>query len=84
MNNQAVNCDSPVFNQSLMSVDEALEFLLDASVTTEKKESVSLDDSLGRILACDIHSTITFQALTTAPWMAMQLRLVIINYYRTI
>jgi len=58
MNNQAVNCDSPVFNQSLMSVDEALEFLLDASVTTEKKESVSLDNSLSRILAFDIHSTI--------------------------
>jgi len=58
MNNQAVNCDSPVFNQSLMSVDEALEFLLDASVTTEKKESVSLDNSLSRILASDIHSTI--------------------------
>ena len=58
MNNQAVNCDSPVFNQSLMSVDEALEFLLDASVTTENKESVSLDNSLGRILAFDIHSTI--------------------------
>ena len=58
MNNQAVNCDSPVFNQSLMSADEALEFLLDASATTEKKESVSLDNSLGRILAFDIHSTI--------------------------
>ena len=58
MNNQAVNCDSPVFNQSLMSVDEALEFLLDASATLEKKESVSLDNSLGRILAFDIHSTI--------------------------
>nr|AAR37876.1 molybdopterin biosynthesis MoeA protein [uncultured marine bacterium 560] len=41
-----------------MSVDEALEFLLDASVTTEKKESVSLDNSLSRILAFDIHSTI--------------------------
>ena len=58
MNNQAVNCDSPVFNQSLMSADEALEFLLDACVTTEKKESVSLDNSLGRILASDIHSAI--------------------------
>jgi molybdopterin molybdotransferase len=41
-----------------MSVDEALEFLLDVSVTTEKKESVSLDNSLSRILAFDIHSTI--------------------------
>ena len=58
MNNQAVNCDSPVFNQSLMGADEALEFLLEASTPTEKKESVSLDNSLGRILACDIHSTI--------------------------
>ena len=58
MNNQAVNCDSPVFNQSLLSADEALEFLLDASTATEKKESVSLDNSLSRILASDIHSTI--------------------------
>ena len=58
MNNQAVNCDSPVFNQSLLSADEALEFLLDASAAPEKKESVSLDNSLGRILASDIHSTI--------------------------
>ena len=58
MNNEAVNCDSPVFNQSLLSADEALEFLLDASTASEKKESVSLDNSLGRILASDIHSTI--------------------------
>lgn len=58
MNNQAVKCDSPVFNQSLLSADEALEFLLDASAAPEKKESVSLDNSLGRILAYDIHSTI--------------------------
>jgi len=58
MNNQAVNCDSPVFNQSLLSADEALEFLLDASTAPEKKESVSLDNSLGRILASDIHSKI--------------------------
>ena len=58
MNNQAVKCDSPVFNQSLLSADEALEFLLDASAAPEKKESVSLDNSLGRILASDIHSKI--------------------------
>ena len=37
MNNQAVKCDSPVFNQSLLSADEALEFLLDASAAPEKK-----------------------------------------------
>jgi len=58
MNNQAVNCDSPVFNQALLSADEALKFLLDASAAPEKKESVSLDNSLSRILASDIHSTI--------------------------
>lgn len=58
MNNEVVNCDSPVFNQSLLSADEALEFLLEASAASEKKESVSLDNSLGRILASDIHSTI--------------------------
>nr|AAR37643.1 molybdopterin biosynthesis protein MoeA [uncultured marine bacterium 439] len=58
MNNQAVNFDSPVFNKSLLSADEALEFLLEASAASEKKESVSLDNSLGRILASDIRSTI--------------------------
>ena len=37
MNNQAVNCDSPVFNKSLLSADEALEFLIDASTAHRKK-----------------------------------------------
>ena len=80
MNNQAVNCDSPVFKQSLMGADEALEFLLEASTPTEKKESVSLDNSLGRILASDIHSTINVPGFDNSAMVAMQLRLVTINY----
>ena len=58
MNHQAVNCDSPVFNSSLISTDEALKFLLDSAVVVDYKEHVSLDDSLGRVLASDIHSSI--------------------------
>jgi hypothetical protein len=46
MNHQAVKCDSPVFNSSLISTDEALTFLLDSAVVVDCKEHVSLDDSL--------------------------------------
>ncbi len=58
MNHQAVKCDSPVFNSSLISTDEALTFLLDSAVVVDCKEHVSLDDSLGRVLASNIHSSV--------------------------
>jgi len=58
MKNQALNCDSPVFNQSMMNADKALIFLLNAAHTTNTTEVVELDDALGRVLAEDIHSTI--------------------------
>ena len=47
-----------MFSDSLMSADDALSFLIDSSIPSSQTEAVSLDDSVGRILAKDIHSTI--------------------------
>jgi len=47
-----------MFSDSLMSADDALSFLIDSATVTAMTEAVSLDDSLDRILASDIHSTI--------------------------
>ena len=58
MSRQKVNSSSPMFSDSLMSADDALSFLIDAAIITNKTETVSLDNSLGRVLAKDIHSTI--------------------------
>ena len=58
MNSQSTNSSSAMFNDSLMSADDALSFLIDSASVTAMTEAVSLDDSLGRILASDIHSTI--------------------------
>ena len=58
MNSQSTNSSSAMFSDSLMSADGALSFLIDSASVTAMAEAVSLDDSLGRILASDIHSTI--------------------------
>jgi len=58
MNTQEVNSSSAMFNDSLMSADDALSFLLNSASVSNKTETISLDNSLGRILASDIHSTI--------------------------
>ena len=58
MNSQSTNSSSAMFSDSLMSADDALSFLIDSACVTAMTEAVSLDDSLGRILANDIHSTI--------------------------
>ena len=58
MNTQEVNSSSAMFNDSLMSADDALSFLLNSASVSNKTETVSLDNSLGRILASNIHSTI--------------------------
>ncbi|MDB9865439.1 molybdopterin molybdotransferase MoeA [Candidatus Thioglobus sp.] len=58
MNSQSTNSSSAMFNDSLMSADDALSFLIDSASVTAMTEAVSLDDSLSRILASDIHSTI--------------------------
>ena len=58
MNSQSTNSSSVMFSDSLMSADDALSFLIDSACVTALTEAVSLDDSLGRILASDIHSTI--------------------------
>ena len=58
MNSQSTNSSSAMFSDSLMSADDALSFLIDSATVTAMTEAVSLDDSLDRILASDIHSTI--------------------------
>ena len=58
MNSQSTNSSSAMYSDSLMSADDALSFLIDSVCVTAMTEAVSLDDSLGRILASDIHSTI--------------------------
>ena len=58
MNSQSTNSSSAMYSDSLMSADDALSFLIDSASVTAMREAVSLDDSLGRILASDIHSTI--------------------------
>ena len=49
MNTQEVNSSSAMFNDSLMSADDALSFLLNSASVSNKTETVSLDNSLGRI-----------------------------------
>ena len=58
MNSQSTNSSLAMYSDSLMSADDALSFLIDSASVTAMTEAVSLDDSLGRILASDIHSTI--------------------------
>ena len=58
MKNQSLTCDSPVFNQSMMSADSALDFLLGSALAPVKTKVVSLDDALGRVLSEDINSSI--------------------------
>ena len=58
MNDQSNKSSSPMFGDSLMSADDALEFLIDSALVSEHTEAMSLDDSVGRILSKDIHSKI--------------------------
>ncbi|MDB2670918.1 molybdopterin molybdotransferase MoeA [Candidatus Pseudothioglobus singularis] len=58
MKNKAIPPGSVMFSDSLMSADDALSFLIDSSIPSSQTEAVSLDNSVGRILAKDIHSTI--------------------------
>ena len=58
MNTQEVNSSSAMFNDSLISADDALSFLLNSARVSNKTEAIYLDNSLGRILASDIYSTI--------------------------
>ena len=58
MKNKTINTSSVMFSDSLMSADDALSFLIDAAISPSQTEAVLLDDSVGRILAKDIQSTI--------------------------
>ena len=58
MNDQSNKSSSLMFKDSLMNADDALAFLMDSAVASNQTETSSLDDSIGRILAIDIHSKI--------------------------
>jgi len=73
MNNKMVQSSSVMFNDSLMSTDDALTLLFDSAIVSTQTEISSLDSSIGRILAKDIHSKIMCLDSTIAPWMAIQL-----------
>ena len=53
-----VQSSSVMFNDSLMSTDDALTLLFDSAIVSTQTEISSLDSSIGRILAKDIHSKI--------------------------
>jgi len=56
MNNKMVQSSSVMFNDSLMSTDDALTLLIDSAIVSTQTEISSLDSSIGRILAQDICS----------------------------
>ena len=58
MNDQSIKSSSLMFNDSLMSADDALAFLIDSAVVLSETEISTLDNSIGRILAKDIRSKI--------------------------
>jgi molybdopterin molybdotransferase len=58
MNDQSIKSSSLMFNDSLMSTDDALAFLIDSAVVLSETEISTLDNSIGRILAKDIRSKI--------------------------
>jgi len=58
MNNKMVQSSSVMFNDSLMSTDDALTLLFDSAIVSTQTEISSLDSSIGRILAQDICSNI--------------------------
>jgi len=58
MNNKLVQSSSVMFNDSLMSTDDALTLLIDSAIVSTQTEISSLDSSIGRILAQDICSNI--------------------------
>lgn len=53
-----VQSSSVMFNDSLMSTDDALTLLFDSAIVSTQTEISSLDSSIGRILAQDICSNI--------------------------
>ncbi len=58
MNDQSIKSSSLMFNDSLMSADDALAFLIDSAVVLSETKISTLDNSIGRILAKDIRSKI--------------------------
>ena len=73
MNDQSNKSSSPMFGDSLMSADDALEFLIDSALVSEHTEAMSLDDSVGRILSKDIHSKINVPGFDTVSYTHLTL-----------
>ncbi len=54
MNNQQINCECDIALQSLLSIDEALELLINSAKVTNSTQLLELDDALNKILAADV------------------------------
>ena len=58
MNNQQTDCECDTTPQALLSIDEALELLLNSAKVTRSTQWLGLDDALNKILAVDIYADI--------------------------
>ncbi|MBW5288968.1 MAG: Molybdopterin biosynthesis protein MoeA [Candidatus Ruthia sp. Apha_13_S6] len=59
MDNQQVDCGCNTIPQSLLSIDEALEILINSAKITNSAQLIELDNTLNRMLAVDIHANIS-------------------------
>ncbi|MBW5291025.1 MAG: Molybdopterin biosynthesis protein MoeA [Candidatus Ruthia sp. Asou_11_S2] len=59
MDNQQVDCGCDTIPQSLLSIDEALEILINSAKVTNSAQLIELDNALNRMLAVDIHANIS-------------------------
>jgi molybdopterin biosynthesis enzyme len=50
MNNQQTDCECDTTPQALLSIDEALELLLNSAKVTRSTQWLGLDDALNKIL----------------------------------
>ena len=58
MNNQQTDCERDTTPQALLSIDEALELLLNSAKVTRSTQWLGLDDALNKILAVDLYADI--------------------------
>ena len=58
MNNQQTDCECDTTPQALLSIDEALELLLNSAKVTRSTQWLGLDDALNKILAVDLYADI--------------------------
>ena len=58
MNNQQTDCECDTTPQAPLSIDEALELLLNSAKVTRSTQWLGLDDALNKILAVDLYADI--------------------------